>query len=105
VWEVNDPAIREKIARFACTPELVTWSQSAERDMASTAEMTKGAVLDALVDHLSCGYVVHADYMRNGDVAYIFQCFVGRYQRYVKLKFWTPVDKERMHVFSAHPNR
>jgi len=105
VWEMQDPEVRQKIAHFASSPHLVTWSRSAERDMASVAGMTKGAVLEAIVDHITCGYIFHAEYMKNGDLAHIFNCFVGRHRRYIKVKFWILANEERMHVFSAHPER
>ena len=105
VWELDDAGVKQRIADFASRPRLVTWSATAERDMASIPGMTKAGVLEALLEHLACGYVVHADYMRNGDLAYIFNCFVGRRRRYIKLKFWGVAGQERMYVFSAHPNR
>ena len=105
MWELIDARVREKIARFASDPTQVTWSGSAERDMGSTPGMTKAGVLEGIMDQLSSGYVVHADYMKNGDVAYIFDCFVGDYRRYVKVKFWMIEDQERVHVFSAHSHR
>ena len=105
MWEMQDPEFRRKIAYFASDPHLVTWSRSAESDMASTAGMTKGAVLEAIIDHIACGYVIHADYMKNGDLAHIFNSFVGRHRRYIKVKFWILGNEERMHVFSAHADR
>jgi hypothetical protein len=104
VWELDDAAVKQRMVYFASRAHLVTWSGTAERDIASTCRMSKAGVLEALLEHLACGYVVHADYMRNGDLAYIFICFVGSHRRYIKLKFWVLDDQERMHIFSAHPN-
>ncbi len=105
MWELTDARVKEKIAQFAANPSLVTWSGKAERDIASTAGMTKAGVLEAILDHLACGYVVHAAYMKNGDLAYIFDCFVTAHRRYIKVKFWMMAAEERMHVFSAHAHR
>ena len=105
VWELLDGEIKEKIRCFASDSSLVTWTRSAEQDMASTRGMTRAAVLDGMIDHLSCGYAVYADLMENGDTAYILDCFVGGHRRYVKLKFVLWPDGERMHVFSAHAHR
>lgn len=105
MWELNDPEIRDKIANFAKARELVVWSLSAERDIGKLAGITHLAILEGLVDHIVCGYSIEADYMRNGDLAYIFRCFVGRGRLYVKLKFVQIGADERMHIFSAHPDR
>jgi hypothetical protein len=105
VWEVIDGAVKEKISRFAERPDLVIWTHSAERDIANTADVTKQGVLDGLAEHLCYGYKVEADYMQNGDLAYIFNCFIGLGRLYVKVKFVLLGAEERMCVFSAHPNR
>ena len=65
----------------------VAWSRQAEREMGNAAGVTKQGVLEGLVEHLSCGYVVEADHMQNGDLAYIFRCFVGAGRLCVKVKF------------------
>jgi len=105
VWELEDRETKEKIAHCAKKPIDVKWSRQAERDMGNTSGVTKRGVLDGLLDHLSCGYVVEADFMENGDLAYIFRCFVGHERLYVKLKFIQLGQEERMYVFSAHEDR
>ena len=105
MWDLGDAEVKDKIGSFAGTPHRVTWSRTAERDIASSGGMTKAGVLEGILDHLSCDYVVHVDLMQNGDTAYIFNCFVERNRRYVKVKFWMFGDEERMHIMSAHPNR
>ncbi len=105
MWELSDPELKAKIASFAGRPDLVTWSRSADRDIGSTAGATRLGVLEAILDHLACEYVVHADYMENGDLAYIFRCFLGARSFYLKVKFVFPGAEERMHVFSAHFDR
>ena len=104
VWEAKLDEI-SNIRASASTPARVTWSKSAERDIASNVGTTKAGVLEGLLDHLESGYVVFCHHMDNGDVAFIFNCFVGPRRLYVKLKFIQWTDGERMHVFSAHPNR
>ena len=105
MWRIYDREIREKIARFASNPGLVVWSRSAERDIASMAGVTSTAVLEGILEHLACDYVVEADHMENGDLAYIFRCFVGPGRLYVKLKFVEFDYGERMRVFSTHIDR
>lgn len=105
MWELDDCEVKNKIGAFARRPAIVTWSGQAERDMAATRGVTKLGVLEGLIEHLSCGYAVNADYMKNGDLAYIFDCFVGPRRLYVKVKFISLGSGERMHVFSAHVNR
>jgi hypothetical protein len=105
VWDIDEPAVNEKIAFFAGNSKAVTWSGTAERDIASTSRATKTGVLEAITDHLRCGYVLHGEYMKNGDLAYIMRCFLGPRRFYVKLKFVQLGDEERMHIFSAHPDR
>jgi hypothetical protein len=46
-----------------------------------------------------------ADYMKNGDLAFIFDCFVGIGRLYVKVKMITVGTEERMFVFSAHKHK
>jgi hypothetical protein len=82
----------------------VVWSRSAEHDIADTVGMTRLGVLAAITDHLECGYIVHADYMKNGDLAYIIPCLVDPRWFYVKVKFIVQETGERMKVFSAHPD-
>lgn len=105
MWELTDAEIKEKIASFARAPHLVTWSGSAERDVASIPGATTASVLEAILDHLKCCYPVFADYMRNGDLAYIFRCFVGSRRLYIKVKFVFLGGQESMRVFSAHLDR
>jgi len=107
VWEITDPAIKRTIKGFAERSHLVRWSGYAERDIASTRGVTKQAVLDGILEHLACDYSVHADHMSNGDLAYIFHCFVVLGRLYVKLKFITlvPDAEEVMNIFSAHKDR
>ncbi len=105
MWELNDQEVKGKIALWAKDAGRVAWSQTAERDIASTAGVTKQGVLEGLLDHLACGYVVEADHMKNQDLAYIFHCFVGAGRLYVKLKFIQLGAEERMFVFSAHVER
>jgi hypothetical protein len=105
VWDVDDPTVKKKIGLFAGTPDAVTWSGSAERDIASTARASRLGILEAIVDHLQCGYVVQGEHMRNGDLAFILRCFLGSRRFYVKLKFVEIDGTERMHVFSAHLDR
>ena len=105
MWELNDCGVKDKIASYARSPEVVAWSRSAERDIGSTAGATKFGVLEAVLDHLSCGYVVYADHMTNGDEAFIVRCFLGRNRFYVKVKFIVLGSQERMYVFSAHRDR
>ena len=104
MWDVTDVEIRAKIARFAASPELVVWSRSAEHEIADSAGMTRLGVLAAILDHVECGYVVHGDYMKNGDLAYIVPCLVDSRWFYVKVKFIFYETGERMKVFSAHPD-
>jgi len=103
MWEVIDAEVRAKLAAFAARPELVVWSRSAEHDIADTAGITRFGVLAAILEHLECGYVVHADYMKNGDLAYIIPCLADPRWLYVKVKFIFQERDERMKVFSAHP--
>ena len=105
MWELNDPAVKEKLLYFARRPHLVTWSRSAEQAIASAARLTSLGVLEAIIDHLNCGYTVECDHMRNGDLAYIFRCYVGRKEFYVKAKFVEFVGEESLRIFSAHPDR
>jgi len=105
VWELDDLGLKLKIADFACKPDLVKWSQTAERDIACDSEMTRIGVLEAVIDHIGNGYVINCDFMKNGDLAYILNCFVGRHRRYIKLRFAMFGDIEHMYIFSAHPNR
>lgn len=105
MWELIDTEVKNKIASFAANPELISWSGSAQRDMASVAGATAVGVLEALVDHLACGFVVYADHMKNGDLAYIVICYLGARRFYVKAKFVILDDEERMHIFSAHLDR
>jgi hypothetical protein len=102
VWQMDDPEVKEKIAHFASLPELVVWSRKAERDIAGIAGITSAGVLEGILDHIACGYAVEADHMENGDLAYIFHCFVGPGRLYVKVKFIALGTGERMRVFSAH---
>jgi hypothetical protein len=105
VWDIIDPDVKRAIERFASRAELVHWSGSAERDIANTRGVTKAGVLEGILDHLSCGYAFHGDFMANGDLAYIFQCFVGPGRLYVKVKFIASSAEEVMYVFSAHKDR
>lgn len=105
MWEIIDLEVKRKIAAFAERPELVVWSGTAERDIAAIAGATRLAVLDAVLDHLASGYAVDADYMKNGDLAYIFRSFVGERRLYIKVKFIFLGTQERMKVFAAHPDR
>lgn len=105
MWEVQDAAEKDKVAAFARQSGLVTVSGRAERDLGQAQGISKAGILEAIVDHISCGYVVYGDQMRNGDLAYIFKCFVGRHRWYIKLKFTDFGQGERMHVFSAHADR
>ena len=105
MWDLDDHQVKEKIAHLARRPDLVVWSRSAERDIAGIAGVTHAGVLDGVLDHLDCGYKVEADYMENGDLAYIFHCFVGPGRLYVKVKFIVLGVEERMNVFSAHLDR
>jgi hypothetical protein len=105
VWELDDPQVKGKIQRFARDPELVYWSGTAERDLAGTSGATKAGVLDGILDHISCGFPIMADYMKNGDLAFIFDCFVGIGRLYVKVKMITVGTEERMFVFSAHKHK
>jgi hypothetical protein len=104
VWDVIDAEVIAKLAKFAARPELVVWSRSAEHDIADTSGMTSLGVLAAMKDHLECGYVVRADFMKNGDLAYIIPCLVDPRWLYVKVKFIFQEPGERMKVFSAHPD-
>ena len=105
VWELIDTTDRNKIASFAANRELITWSGTAQRDIASVAGATAVGVLEALVDHLACGFIIHDDHMKNGDLAYIVSCYVGSRRFYVKAKFIFLGGQERMHIFSAHLDR
>jgi hypothetical protein len=104
MWEVIDADVRAKLAKFAADPGLVVWSRRAERDIANTASATSLGVLAAMSDHLACGYVVHGEFMKNGDLAYIVACFMDSRNFYVKVKFIFLHADERMNVFSAHPD-
>lgn len=105
MWELEDREVKEKIARFARRPDLVVWSRSAERDIASTQGVTRLGVLDGIVDHFECGYKVYSDHMKNGDLAHILHCFVDPGRLYVKLKFVIFGLEERMYIFAAHKDR
>jgi hypothetical protein len=105
VWEIQDPEVRRRIERFARRADLVRWAGSAERDIANTRGVTKAGVLEGILDHLSCGFPFHGDHMKNGDLAYIFDCFVGPGRLYVKVKFIFLSAEELMSVFSAHKDR
>lgn len=105
MWEMDDDQVKAKICDFAKRPAAVLWSGRAERDIANTRGVTKQGIFDGIIEHLSCGYAVQADYMDNGDVAYIFHCYVGPGRLYVKLKFVFIESEERMNIFSAHLNR
>jgi hypothetical protein len=105
VWELDDPKIKDKIQRFARDPELVRWSGTAERDLAGTSGATKAGVLDRISDHISCGFPIMADHMKNGVLAFIYDCFVGIGRLYVKVKMITLGAEERMFVFSAHKHK
>ena len=102
MWVLEDAAVKAKLLAFASCPSLVTWTRRAERDMGCTPGLTKRGVLDGLFEHITCNRVVHEDVLQNGDEAFIFDCYVGRRSRYVKVKFITLGDAERMHVISAH---
>jgi hypothetical protein len=104
VWDVIDAEVIAKLAAFAARPELVVWSRSAEHDISDTSGITRLGVLAAIKDHLECGYVVHADYMENKDLAYIIRCLVDPRWFYVKVRFIFLETGERMKVFSAHPD-
>jgi hypothetical protein len=104
VWDLTDAGVIAKLAAFAAKPELVVWSRSAEHDIADTPGMSRLGVLLAIEDHLECGYIVRADYMKNGDLAYIIPCLVDRRWFYIKVKFIFENAGERMKVFSAHPD-
>ena len=68
--------------------------------------VTKTALLDAVHSHVERGRLVNADYMDNGDLAYILtDCSLEEVGLYVKLKFQGEADRERMFVLSAHPPR
>jgi hypothetical protein len=105
VWEENDPEVRKKIAWFAEKPELVVWSGSAERDIANTRGVTKAGVLEGILDHCSCGFIINGDHMKNGDTAFILDCFVGLGHLYVKVKFIVLDAEECMKVFAAHQHK
>jgi hypothetical protein len=101
----EDAAIIQKIREFASDPGKVTWSRTAEQDIADTQDMSKSGVLAALLDHVCQTKLIQTDKMRNGDTAYIARrCLIGRFERYVKVKFWALRDEEKMHVFAAHEN-
>jgi hypothetical protein len=104
VWDVIDVEVLAKVASFAANPDLVVWSRSTEHDIADSAGMTRVGVLAAILDHLECGYIVHADYMKNGDLAFILPCLVDSRWFYIKVKFIFQETGERMKVFSAHPD-
>jgi hypothetical protein len=101
---VSDGDVLAKIAKFAANPDLVVWSRGAEHDIADSAGITRLGILAAILDHLGCGYIVHADYMKNEDLAYILPCLVGSRWFYIKVKFIFQETGERMKVFSAHPD-
>ena len=105
MWELDDVEVKEKIVAFASNPEVVTWSGTADREIGSVPGATRLAVLEGILDHLACGYIVHGDFMKNGDLAYIFECFAAERFFYVKVKFVGVGTEERMRIFSAHLNR
>lgn len=104
MWDVIDNEVIAKLTSFAANPVLVVWSSRAERDIANAGGVTRLGILAAMSDHLECNYVVHGDYMQNGDLAYILRCFVDSRRFYVKAKFIFRDSGERMKIFSAHPD-
>lgn len=110
MWELSnenelDKKIKEKICQFCRKPEFVLIRRTAERDMA-LIPITKAALLESVHCHVQHGRSVQADYMDNGDLAYILaECKAEQKPLYVKVKFGGQGSDERMYVVSAHPPR
>lgn len=109
MWNLDErnqlhKAEKDKISKFASNEELVVWRRTVERDLA-LIPVSRTEVLQGLLVHLETK-TVSADHMDNGDLAYICEeCMVAGVCLYLKVKFATMADGERLIVFAAHPPR
>jgi hypothetical protein len=100
-----DKSAKLRICEFCSEPSTVIVTRTAERDSALEG-VTKAGVLESVRSHVQTGKPIHAEYMDNGDLAYILrECAIEKIILYVKLKFSKTDGEERMVVISAHPNR
>ena len=109
LWELDDDnsldaCIKKKICEFCLKPKSVLLTRTAERDMA-VVPVSKSELLEGVRCYVQNRGLVNADYMDNGDLAFIVQYSIKDQEMYVKVKFSGEGHEEEMYVISAHPPR
>jgi len=105
--ECQEGKVLEKIKRFTRKPALVSWSKRAQWEIFVLEGLTKGNILEAIVNYIDDKKRVEERVMTDnpkhkGKKAYILKPEIEATLRYIKLQFININGTEKMHIFSAH---